>query len=193
MRLNALLALAAVAALAASAPLTAAEAAPKATLPAIIAGEGGEALWIPSGYMGETDAIAIDAESKDQPHTGSTCLKATYSRDAGWGGVVWQHPENDWGEKPGGFDLGGAKRLTFWARGAQGGEVVKFGFGILGADKPYHDSAKGEKQLTLTREWTEYGFDLAGLDLSRIKTGFMWVVGGQGKPVVFYLDDAQFR
>jgi hypothetical protein len=50
-----------------------------------------------------------------------------------WGGVVWQHPANDWGDANGGFNLTGAKKLTFWARGEKGGEKVSFEFGLLGA------------------------------------------------------------
>jgi hypothetical protein len=34
---------------------------------------------------------------------------------------------------------------------------------------------------------------LSGLDLSRIITGFAWVVAGQGAPVTFYLDDVRYE
>jgi hypothetical protein len=51
------------------------------------------------------------------------------------GGVVWQSPAGDWGEKPGGWNLTGAKRLVFKARGAKGGETLGFQFGLLGKDK----------------------------------------------------------
>jgi hypothetical protein len=35
--------------------------------------------------------------------------------------------------------------------------------------------------------------DLEGKDLTRIKTGFVWTLAGQGAPVVFYLDDIRFE
>ena len=63
--------------------------------------------------------------------------------------------------------------LTFWARGASGGEVVTFQFGLLGKDKTYSDSASGKlDRVPLTKTWKSYKLDLKGLDLSRIKTGF---------------------
>lgn len=169
------------------------EPAAKAVLPAPIVADGATPLWVPSGYMGETSAIAMDGESTDSPHSGATCLKVSYAKGDGWGGVVWQHPANDWGSEPGGFDLTGAKKLTFWARGAEGGESVKFGFGVIGSDKPYADSGKSEQAVTLTKEWKEYTIDVASLTLTRVKTGFMWVIGGKGKPVTFYVDDAVWQ
>ena len=111
-----------------------------------------------------------------------------------WAGIVWQDPANDWGDQPGGFNLTGAKKLKFWARGDKGGESVSFKFGVLGTDKKYSDSATGAiNDLKLTKEWTEYSIDLAGKDLARIKTGFVWTVDGQGSPVVFFLDDIRLE
>ena len=78
------------------------------------------------------------------PHSGKTCLKVGYTAADNWGGVVWQSPANDWGDQPGGLDLTGAKTLTFWARGAQGGEVVTFLFGLIGKDKTYPDTGDGQ-------------------------------------------------
>jgi hypothetical protein len=165
-----------------------------AKLPLQLAGEnGGEAPFIPSGYMGNYGAISIK-ESDDQPHSGQACLKVTYSAAGDWGGVVWQSPANDWGNAPGGFDLTGAKKLTFWARGAKGGERVSFGYGIIGKDKKFFDTGKGSLgPITLGADWKEYEFDLSGQDLTRIKSGFYWTLGGQGEPVSFYLDDIQYE
>lgn len=106
----------------------------------------------------------------------------------------WQSPAEDWGDKPGGWDLSGAKKLTFWARGEKGGEEVNFSFGLLGADKKFPDSDKGETgKIKLTKEWQQHSIALAGKDLSQIKTGFCWVVAGNGHPVTFYLDDIQWK
>lgn len=171
-------------------------AADKATLPAIVFGEGApaDALWVPSGYMGDTGAIAIDDHSADNPKTGAFCMKVSFNKADGWGGVVWQSPANDWGEQPGGWDLTGAKKLSFWARGAAGGEKVKFEAGILGGDAKFPDSAKIEVgEFVLTTEWKQYEVDLTGKNLSCIKTGFMWVVGGQGAPITFYLDQIVYE
>ncbi|RMD85246.1 MAG: hypothetical protein D6820_00165 [Lentisphaerae bacterium] len=150
--------------------------------------------WIPSGYMGETSAISMDLKCTESPKTGSYCIKVTYAKPDGWGGVVWQMPANDWGDQEGSVDLTGASKLKFWARGKEGGEKVKFEFGLIGPDKPFHDSAKGSTgTLVLTDSWQEYMIDLSGKDLSAIKTGFCWVLGGQGKPVTFYLDGIRYE
>jgi hypothetical protein len=143
--------------------------------------------------MGETKAIHLDSQCTEQPRAGTTCTKAKYERPDGWGGVVWQHPANDWGDRPGGYNLTGAVKLTFWARGQSGGEKIKFGFGTLGPEKKYHDSAKGEIEVTLTNEWKQYSIDLKGKDMRRIKTGFFWSLAGQGKPLAFYLDGVQYQ
>ncbi len=150
--------------------------------------------FAPSGWMGSTNAISLDDRCKDNPHGGEHCLKFGYSSGGNWGGVVWQNPPDDWGDKPGGFDLSGATKLTFWVRGAEGGEKMKFGFGLLGRDKTYFDTGKKETdEITLTTEWQQISIDLADLNLARIKTGFYWTLAGQGKPLEFYLDDIVFE
>lgn len=173
--------------------LAAAEPGKTTGLPATVYADGAKALWIPSGYMGETGAITMVADSTDKPHSGATALKVIYNKGDGWGGVVWQSPANDWGAKPGGFNLTGVTALKFWARGEVGGEKVKFGFGVIGADQPFPDSGKKELAVDLTNEWKEYTIDVAGIDLTRVKTGFMWVVGGQGNGVTFHLDDVRWE
>ncbi len=172
-----------------------ADAAKKATLPLVIYSEaGGDMPFIPSGYMGNTSAIKMDDACKDNPHAGKTCLKVDYTASDNWGGVVWQNPDNNWGEKEGGLNLTGAKKLTFWARGDKGGEVVSFSFGLIGSDKPFHDTGKGKTgDVTLTKEWKQYTIDVKDQDLSRIVTGFVWTLGAKGSPITFYLDDIKYE
>ena len=155
---------------------------------------GGDSPFIPSGYMGNNGAIKMDANYETNPHSGKTCIKVDYTAPNNWGGVVWQSPANDWGEQPGGLNFTGAKKLTFWARGEKGGESVNFSVGIIGKDKPFFDtaSAKLDRQ-TLSTDWKQYTIDLAGLDLSRIKSGFVWTLGANGAPVTFYLDDIKYE
>jgi len=168
----------------------------KASLPLVLDGAGAAspAPYVPSGYMGNVGAIKIDEHSADSPRLGKTCLKAVYSAPDSWGGVVWQSPANDWGDLPGGWNLAGAKTLTFWARGAHGGEVVSFQYGLLGKEKTYPDTGTGRlDKAVLTKAWKQYTINLQGQDLSRIKTGFAWIVNGSGSPVVFYLDDIRYQ
>ncbi len=168
----------------------------KATLPFALYGAGvtGDAPYVPSGYMGNISAVKLDEHSTESPHSGKTCLKAQYTGSDAWGGLVWQSPANDWGALPGGWNLTGAKKLSFWARGAQGGEVVSFQFGLLGKDKTYPDTGTGKlDKVAMTKDWKRYTIDLQGQDLSRIKTGFAWSVVAQQHPVTFFLDDIRFE
>lgn len=169
------------------------------TLPLVVDDEPGQNLlpdgspyYVPSGFMGSTDALTVEPSETD-PHTGKTCTRVKYAIAGQWGGVVWQHPENDWGSEPGGFDLTGAKQFSFWARGARGGEEVKFGFGVIGRDQPYFDTAKKEIAVTLTQQWKQHVIDLTGEDLQRIKSGFFFSLAGQGRPVEFYIDRVAFE
>ena len=151
-----------------------------APLPFIVYDEAGRGspTYMPSGYMGNVAAIKMDERCTDTPHSGKTCLQVRYTATDNWGGVAWQSPANDWGDKPGGRNLTGAKRLTFWARGERGGETVFFCWGLLGKDKPFFDTAQ-EETLTAsrsTKEWKQYAIDLRSKDLSRIKTAFAWTV-----------------
>jgi hypothetical protein len=181
-----------------AATLRAAEpaAAPKASLPLGIYDDKGSASnhYIPSGWMGNAKAVKMDEGCANNPHSGKTCLKFEYNANDNWAGVVWQDPANDWGDVDGGWNLTGAKKLTFWARGEKGDELISFKLGILGSDKKFPDSGSAELADTkLTKEWKKYTIELEGKDLSRIKTGFVWSLAGQGAPVVFYLDDMKFE
>jgi hypothetical protein len=151
------------------------------------------AVYATSGWMGKTEAIRMNLEHRDNPKSGEHCIEFSFLATEGWGGVVWQHPAEDWGDLPGGFDLTGAKQLSFWARGKQGGEEVKFGFGLLGAEKRFPDSGGDEVTVRLEQEWREYRIDLDNKDLSCIKTGFYWVAAAQAQPLIFYLDRISYQ
>lgn len=157
----------------------------EAKLPFALVADRIKPPYIASGWMGDTAAISMDEACIDKPHGGKTCVRFTYAKGDGWGGVIWQNPANDWGDQPGGYDLSGAKQLSFWARGEQGGEKIKFGFGAIGRDKEYFDTGKGEVEVTLSDQWKQYSIDVTNKDLSRIKSGFMWTLGGQGRPITF--------
>jgi len=170
-------------------------AAPTATFPFSVYQDNNQAKppFVPTGWMGNAKAMKLDEACKTNPHAGQTCLKFEYQATEGWGGIVWQSPPNDWGDKAGGWDLSGARELTFWVRGETGGEVVSFQLGILGADKKYPDSSNAKlENVSLTTEWKQVRISLAGKNLSRIKTGFVINVASQGKPLTIYIDDIQY-
>ena len=149
--------------------------------------------WAPSGWMGNTEALALDGEYTEDVYAGSSAVKISYTGKFGWAGIAWQNPPNNWGEQDGGVDMTGATALELWARGDQGGELIGIGVGIIGEDKPYPDSArKTVNGIKLTREWQRYTVPLAGLDLSGIKTGFVITLTGRSEPLAVYLDNIRF-
>ena len=160
----------------------------RATLPMVLYDEAGRGRlpYAVSGWMGNTQGLKLVEDCPDRPHAGKTCLRLTYTPGNGWAGVAWQDPANDWGDAPGGYDLKGARRLTFWARGEKGGESVNFGLGVIGPEKPFADSAKVTLDgIKLTRDWKRYTIDLGGVDLSRVKSGFVFTLAGSRAPTVF--------
>ncbi|NCC53027.1 MAG: hypothetical protein EOM20_17695 [Spartobacteria bacterium] len=173
------------------------DAAPKANLPLIVYGnceDEVEPPYIPSGWMGNAEAITRDDCWPTDPHSGQSCIKITYNESGKWAGIVWQNPADDWGDEPGGFDLTGAKKLTFWARGEEGNEIIEVKFGLLGRNKAYHDSGKGSAgRIKLTSDWKQYEIPLEGKNLSCIKTGFAWSLAGRKDPITFYLDDIRYE
>ncbi|MEO0324885.1 MAG: hypothetical protein AAF447_18120, partial [Myxococcota bacterium] len=170
---------------------------PKATLPAVVFGEPGaiNTPYVPSGYMGDADALTLDAAWADDPRSGPTCLRVSYGPPSGWAGVAWLDPADDWGDRPGGLALDGAQSLTFWARSEREGLEIRIGYGLLLRDVPFFDTSREQGVFRLTTTWTKYRFDLEGENLGRIKSGFYFSLGspGPGGPHHFYLDDVQYE
>ncbi|MDD5504095.1 MAG: FecR domain-containing protein [Candidatus Omnitrophica bacterium] len=152
----------------------------------------------PSGWLGDYDAIRR-LSWEENPHSGKDCLRFRYTgktpQGAGWAGVYWQNPVNNWGDVQGGYDLSGAKRLSFWARGEKGGEtIVRFGVG--GITGQYPDSVKAEiGPVVLSNTWREYQIDLTGKDLTCVSGGFYWMTDRNSNPdgAVIYLDNIVYE
>ncbi|TBR19957.1 hypothetical protein EPO66_00425 [bacterium] len=155
--------------------------------------------YVPSGWMGDYGDLKSNDQSADNPHTGTTCVQFTYtakkSQGQGWGGVYWQNPANNWGSKKGGFDLTGMTKVTFWARGAKGGEKIqKFMVGGIGGTYP--DSTKVEMgPVELTDTWKQYTINLVDKDLSYLNGAFGWSTTADLNPegFVIYIDDIKFE
>jgi len=160
-------------------------------LPFTIYSESGQTLpFIPSGWMGNAGAMKLDMNSSIRPHTGTSCIQWSYNASDNWGSIAWQSPEGDWGDKPGGFNLTGAKKLVVWARGANGGEQISFAIGLIKNDKKYYDTAiVPAVKETLSTSWQKFEIPLGGKDLSRIKIGLVMTLASQGQPITVFLDD----
>ena len=155
--------------------------------------------YAPSGWMGDFGDIKISDQFAETPHSGATCIQFIYSakktQNQGWAGVCWQNPPNNWGTKNGGFDLTGLNKITFWAKGAKGGEVIQK-FMIGGVKGAYSDSVTVEMgPVELTQDWKQYAINLVGKDLSYISGGFGWMTSADLNPqgCTFYLDDIKFE
>lgn len=153
--------------------------------------------FTPSGWMGDVKSIKMET-SYSNPHSGKTCLKCTYNAEvssgSGWAGAYWQHPENNWGKINGGYNLSGAKKLAFWARGEVGGEKLEFKVGGLTGSYPDSDIIS-IGPIPLIKEWKQYEIDLRGADLSYIIGGFVWAASRMDNPdgCIFYLDDITYE
>lgn len=155
--------------------------------------------YFPSGWMGDFGALTVEASNFDFPHSGSTSIRIQYNpqkvKEAGWVGIYWQNPANNWGSRPGGFDLTGATQLTFWARGEKGGEQIEeFKMGGIAGEYSDTDLA-GIGPVVLTKEWQKFTIDLTGKDLSSVIGGFAWSANLENNPDGFtmYLDDIRYE
>jgi len=153
--------------------------------------------YAPSGWMGDVANLKLDMTYEKNVYKGIHCIKIDYDENGlvKWGGIYWQHPANNWGDKKGGYNISGAVKLTFWARGDQGNETIaeaKIG-GISGA---FSDSdVAWLKGIKLTREWKQYTIDLSKSDLSSISGGFCIVFSKKDNPrgCTVYLDEIRYE
>jgi exo-beta-1,3-glucanase (GH17 family) len=169
--------------------------------------------YVPSGWMGDTGDIRLDECWRGDTHTGSTAIRVEYTAEGeepyecgglspcNWAGVYWQDPADNWGDRPGGYDLTGARALTFWAKGKEGGEWISFKVGGIGCgSSAYPDSlcpvqALDPAPIDLTTTWGVYTIPLsADLVLSSVVGGFLWAASSEDNPdgATFYLDDIQY-
>lgn len=155
-------------------------------------------FFCPSGWMGDVNSLKFNDDWNVNPHSGSSCIRIVYVPSHSglkWAGIYWQNPPNNWGFKEGSLDLTGARRLTFWARGERGGEIIeKFRVGGIIGRYPDSDAAYITR-ITLTKEWKQYIIDLTGKDLTYICGGFCWVAKLEDNldGLIFYLDDIRYE
>lgn len=156
--------------------------------------------YVPSGFMGDGQCVAFDDAWQKNCQQGSSCIKVVYdvkcSRESEkWVGVYWLNPSNNWGEKDGGYDLTGATKLVFWAKGAFGGEQIQeFTVGGIPGDYPDSDTVV-IGPVILSSQWKEYTIDLRGKNLTSIIGGFSWSTSEDVnyESCEFYLDNIRFE
>jgi len=164
--------------------------------------------------------VTIDDAHTGAVHSGATAIRNTFTAMGdNWGGWVFQNgvlleddvaPRDNWGDYPdAGYNLSGATQLTFWARGAAGGERVEFfafGTGRSGeaAVAAYPDSSPkvttcgrlvSPCYVTLSSDWQQYTISVSGVDLHYVIGGFGWVTNAPqngNRSITFFLDDIRY-
>ena len=154
--------------------------------------------FYPSGWTGDYGDIHLSQNCPDAC-SGTSCIKITYtakaSQGARWAAIYFMHPENTWGNLDKGYNLTGAAKLTFWARGEEGGETVSH-FKVGGVTGNFSDTDQIYiGPVKLTKEWKQYTIDLTGMDLSRISGGFCLAFSRDDNPngLVMYLDEIVYQ
>ena len=151
--------------------------------------------YMPYGFMGDIRSIKVDQGWRVNPYGGKTCIRIAYAPTAaniGWAGIYWQHPANNWGDKGYGYNLTGAKRVSFWAKGDKGGEVINnFIIGGIQGKAVEDSDSRAIGPIELAKEWRQYFIYLDGADITNIIGGFCvtFAKHSNEKGIVFYLDD----
>lgn len=159
-----------------------------------------EKLFTASGWMGDGEYgnryITFSGADRTAPHSPPTSIKLTYTFGPNrWGGIYWQNIPDNWGDKPGNNYSGrGFSKITFWAKGETGTEIVEYkSGGIDNAAKKYRDSfVSSTGRISLTKDWRQYQIDLSAANLESVIGGFCWVASADynsGETITFYIDD----
>lgn len=157
-----------------------------------------------SGYIGDGEFgrkyIVLNGAFNTNPHSQPSCIKVKYTfGPKRWGGVYWQNKPDNWGDKSGNdYSKDGFKKVTFWAKGTTGNEVVEFkAGGISNSAKKYQDSFdESIGRVPLSKEWKQYTLDIGQADLASVIGGFCWVASADYNDqlsITFYLDDVYFQ
>jgi hypothetical protein len=165
------------------------------TSPCVQSGDGGS-------DGGSKDAGSSEAGFTDAGGApGGKCWTVTYTPThiTDWAGVDWQYPALNWDApplQPGRIIPAGATKVTFYAWGESGTEIVDFNVGYGAASNDRFGASLKNQTLTKTR--TLYSIDLTsalnGIDYtcSSVRMGFGWVTSG-GTPATFHIDTIQWQ
>jgi hypothetical protein len=170
-----------------------------------------DALAIPAGFMigeGSPENYISFGPSPVGCHTATECQQISYRSGAGWGGVYWwpvgcgkSGTPDAWNRVKNGTcginilkagNLSAVTKLTFWAMGKTGKEVIEF---KVGAVDILPSPGRSTGKVSLPTTWNQYEIDMQGVDLTNVIALFGWIAADTDNPqgAVFYLDDIQFE
>lgn len=161
---------------------------PRITLPMTV-----DRHYAPTGYMGDGAAdglTPVDCPRRGTDDPAGDCHGFRWTPGAaGWAGVYWQNPPDNWGALPGEALPGGATGISFLAWGEAGGEPIRFIAGYAESD-----GFEVATDVRLSPVPTRYTLDLEGVDYDEVRAAFGWVTGeGAAGPLTFYVDDITWR
>jgi hypothetical protein len=165
----------------------------RTTLPFYVYKDGKNDPYFATAYMGDMKFMKVDTENKDRVHSGMSCLKISYDNTGGWFGLGLVDPPDDWGDKPGGYNVTGATKYSFWAKASSENVTGTFGYGLVDKGKPYYDTDKKSIKINLTTEWKKYEINISKEDLRCIRSGFVLYSGGNGEAFSIWIDDIVFE
>ncbi|MDG1728808.1 MAG: glycoside hydrolase family 2 TIM barrel-domain containing protein [Algibacter sp.] len=166
---------------------------PKVNLPFYVYKDVENEPYTASAFMGNYKVMTVDSQHKSDKHSGKAALKISYNQEYDWYGLGLVNPANDWGDILGGYDVSGAKRFSFWAKSSKNNVVATIGFGLIGKDKPYPDTAKKSKEIKLSTKWEKYSFSVKKLDLSCIRSGLTIFSSSYRSRQDIFIDDVVFE
>jgi hypothetical protein len=144
--------------------------------------------------------LRIELADRTWPASGTTAIRLDIAFNGSrWCGIGVASNAGYWGDRPGeSFDLRRARALSFWARGAAGGERIRVKAAVAG-DQPFGDSAPlpiDSGWLQLSGDWREYRIETDGRNLSRVITPFMLIANNKHNPsgrLTIFLDDIRYQ
>ncbi|NNC51109.1 MAG: hypothetical protein HKO01_11290 [Flaviramulus sp.] len=166
---------------------------PKVSLPFYVYNDGENDPYYATAFMGNYKAMAVDNKYTGDVYSGKAALKISYNQSHDWYGLGVVNPANDWGEILGGFDISGANTFSFWAKANKKKVVATIGFGLIGKDKPFPDTAKESIEVKLTTKWKKYTIDVSKLDLSCIRSGLTIFSSSYGSGQIIFIDQVVFE
>ncbi len=166
---------------------------PKVSLPFYVYKDGENDPYAATAFMGNYKAMTVDSQHKSIVHSGNAALKISYKQEHDWYGLGVVDPANDWGEILGGYNVSGAKKFTFWAKASKKNVVATIGFGLIGKDKPFPDTAKKSVEIKLTTKWKKYVISTKKLDLSCIRSGLTIFSSSFRSGQDIFIDDVVFE
>lgn len=148
-----------------------------------------------SGYMGDAELGGL-TDTPDCParagEARGACHRLVWTpAGAGWAGVYWQYPENNWGQSPGLAIQEGASGVHVWLWSTSEVQAELFVGGIAGVNA---DPFNVRATVLVTPEPTEHVLSLEGNSYERVIGGFGVSVGGDPVgPVTLFVDDIAWQ